>query len=476
MDQSDFNSFRKTVFSVLKGQLDSIPQGSVNPVMLVEKLSSLGVSDFDGVKPIDYLNGLATIFPINTSKGLDVVKELKKWTVRRELVDKCDEAKAKLVSPQTPQKPIDEIVGIVDKALSDIGTKYYQSETDGLFDDIIEIVEDRGNNPINPEEMGFMGPFASINRTIGSCSYPGAFTVIAARAKAGKSTISFFYNVFLAEKYNLPVLHLDAAEMTKEQLQMRAVCCLSAGRIPLWAVKSGEWRKNKEWVQIIRDDIWPRVKKIKFYYKNIGEMNKDDFVSYILRFYYKNVGRDNHLLINWDYIKGVEAIGKQSQEYQAVGYMVNALKHVITEEIEASVMAGVQTNRSGTVTGKQDKDINDSEDVISLSDRISQMATNLFILRFKTPEMLSQENNNFGNMILKSVLERELLGKHYEELLVPVKMPDGRMVKNYFNLQSTNFHYKDLGTLAEMNRRLGLDKVIIDKHGKIGKKHEPEVL
>lgn len=458
IETEDFSKLNKSVFAVMERRLNCTPQLQVSPILVADELKSLSIS-LEGVEAIDYLNSLLLV-PLR-GETLSIGKELKKWSVRRTLMQKCEEAKSEL--SMSADKTVDEIVGIVDKKLSDINTKFYQSDTEDLFEPLIELVESRGNNPVKAEDLGYMGPFQSINDTLGSLLYPSAFVVVAARSGGMKSSLSFYYNLFVAEKYNLPILHLDSNEMTPEQLRFRAVCAMAEGRVPLWAIKSGEWRQNEEWVDIIRGEVWPRVKKIKINFKNIGGMDSKELTSFVKRFYYKNVGRDNHLLIAWDYIKSVQSTSKNTQEYQEIGYLINDMKGLITNELKASIWTSVQMNRSGITNGKEAKDIQDSEGSFSLSDRIIQMSTNAFAMRFKVPEELAEEGSLFGNMRLVPLKERELLGKNYQQVLSPVKMLNGSLSKNYFNLETKNFSFKDKGDLRSMVAALGGDS---------GKKHE----
>jgi hypothetical protein len=196
------------------------------------------------------------------------------------------------------------------------------------------------------------------------------------------------------------------------------------------------------------------------HYKNIGTMNPADIIRFIKRFYYNKVGRGNFLIINYDYFKGMASLGRNgAAEHQIIGDFINELKTLITEEIDACIWGGVQNNRSGITTdnpkekgGPQNTE-NDGQ--MGLSDRIIQQATHGFILRYKTPEEIGSEKNRFGNMKLVPVKKRKMTGIRFEELLYPVKLPSGRYVNNYFNLESKGFSYRDCGSLKDMMDTLG---------------------
>jgi hypothetical protein len=448
---TDFSVVNQPIFAVIKQQLDTFPPQSVSTVILAEKLKAYN-ANLEGIDPYVYLDALR-LKMVKKEEGLEILKELKRISSRREMIEKLRAAEMALV--KKPDIDFDGMIGLVDRTMSSINTEYFKSDTVQIFESLPDLIEERGNNPVDAENMGYMGPFPSINQSIGSLIFPGSYVLIGSRTGGGKSSLGFFYNLYVAEKYGLPILHLDAAEMTVEQLQSRAVCCMSGGRIPLWAVKSGEWRKNKEWVDIIRGDIWPRVKKIRLHYQNVGSMTPAEVLTFIKRFYYRNVGRGNHLLIHDDYQKGIEALGKNASEHQAVGYKAGAVKTLITDEIIASYWTSVQNNKTGIYNGKNMSEIQDSEGAMGLSDRLIQQATNAFIMRFKVPEEIARENNKFGNVKFMEVKGRELLGKHFEKSLMPVKLPGGKYAKNYFNLLSHNFHYEDKGDLRQMMEIMG---------------------
>jgi Fe-S cluster biosynthesis and repair protein YggX len=194
-------------------------------------------------------------------------------------------------------------------------------------------------------------------------------------------------------------------------------------------------------------------------FKNVGSMSPSEKISFVRRHYYSKVGREAHLLIHDDYMKGIEAMGRNTAEHQAMGYYVGELKSLITDEISAAVWSSVQKNQSGISSGKKLEDINDDEGTFSLSDRILQQSTHSFTMRFKVEEELAREMGAFGNIKFKPIKKRQLLGKRYMEMITPVKTDKGGFTADYFNLDTKGFHYRDMGTYREMLAALGKTKV-----------------
>ena len=105
------------------------------------------------------------------------------------------------------------------------------------------------------------------------------------------------------------------------------------------------------------------------------------------------------MVFSFDYIKPTDEAGKS--EWQSVGAMVDTFKRTIQREILCDgepvipMITSVQSNRSGIVTNKQARDVNDDEGIVSLSDRVTQYCSHLFILRSKTLDELAEEQQRF---------------------------------------------------------------------------------
>lgn len=453
IDRGDFSKVHQPLWDVISLQLNQTPPGSVTPMMLSERLKGFGISALEGgFEVCPYLEGLLTRF-VERKDAAHLARELKRLTVRRQLVEKMETARKELV--QTPNASFEDMTGLVERNLASIATAYHKPEVIEVFSTMEATVEKRADNPIDPDQQLYQGPIPSINRTIGPVVFPGSFTTTIARTSAGKSALSFYYCVHVAERYNLPLLWLDAGEMTIEQIQMRAVCCLSGGVVPLWMVRTGEWRKHPEMVKLIRGELWPRVRKLRLYYHNTSGMSPKDRVAFMRRFHYATVARDEFLLICEDYLKGVEALGRDRAEYQAVGYYVSDTKSLVTNELNAGYWSCLQSNRSGISKGKKPDEMQDHEGSASLSDRISWESTNQFFMRFKEPLELARERGLYGNVLLKPTKCREGYGREYEKILRPVKLANGTFVGNAFNLQMTHFSYTDHGLVSEMLAALG---------------------
>ena len=185
-------------------------------------------------------------------------KELKKYTIRREIFESAQDI-AKRMKSITPESSYSDIIEQADNAynskinLYEIGNDIPEN----IYDEMEEWVEERGNNP--QIEFGMMGPHRKLNEIYGSLLRPGNITVIVARSAAGKTSFVMDYSTKVSIKYNVPVLHFDNGEMSKEELIMRQCAALSG--VPMYLIETGEWRRaGQEVVDKIRS-VWPKVKR-----------------------------------------------------------------------------------------------------------------------------------------------------------------------------------------------------------------------
>ena len=113
-----------------------------------------------------------------------------------------------------------------------------------------------------------------------------------------------------------------------------------------------------------------------------------------------------------------------------------------------SMITSVQSNRSGITTNRNANNIVDDESIVSLSDRITQFSSHMFILRNKTADELQSERG-FGTHKLINVKARHL-GRDIAGAVNLVTMNDGTARKNFVNLECNNFYITEKGDLRDI--------------------------
>ena len=454
IDQNDFfdknTIVNRTIFCVLRQALEA--GDALDEVLLAQRVQSLNISFEDNINIADYIKALS-MRQISKDGVLKAAQELKKITVRREIHDSSIEV-AKNMKTLSSSATFDDIVSEADKIYNDKVNLYEigSNKPENLFDDMEEFIEERGNNPI--DQFGLMGPHERVNELYGSLLRPGNITVVVARAGVGKTQFCMdFCTKVSSINNNVPILHFDNGEMSKEELIVRQCSALSG--VPMHLLETGRWRQaGEEIVQKVRD-TWSRVKDFKFYYYNVAGHSIDSMLNIIRRFYYSEVGRGNPMIFSFDYIKTTYERQNGASSWETVGRMVDKFKQLIQKELcfngapTVAMLTSVQSNRLGITNNRSSDNVVDDESIVSLSDQITQFCSHLFLLRQKTMDEIQEEPEGFGTHKL-ICLKYRWLGRDVHRALQPVEMPDGTKRKNYLNLHMENFSIQERGDLQDM--------------------------
>jgi replicative DNA helicase len=447
---SETSKINRTLFLVLKQAIENGEQ--IDDVVISQRVKNYGITFDDNINPADYIESLS-LKKISPDSIVGVAKELKKYTIRREIA-LCGAEINKKMKSISPSSDYSSIIEIADKIYNEQINLYENSDNQpcNIFNEMEDLIEERGNNPV--EEFGFSGPHPTLQNIYGSLLRPGNITVIVARSGVGKTQFCLDFVTKVSSKNKVPVLHFDNGEMSKEELIFRQCAALSG--VPIYLLESGNWRKaGPEIVNKVRS-VWKSLSEQYryLYYYNVGGMNVDSQISVLKRFYYSLVGRGNPLIFSFDYIKTTSETSNNKSEWQVVGEMVDKYKKCIQRDIKTesgpciSMMTSVQSNRTGIVTNKLSTNVTDDESIVSLSDRITQFSSHMFILRNKTFDELQSEKD-FGTHKLINIKARHL-GKDIAGAINPVKMPDDSLKKNFINLQIDNFLVTEKGDLRDI--------------------------
>jgi|TARA_Y100001937_G_scaffold20453_1_gene28491 replicative DNA helicase len=455
----------KTIFCVLRQALES--GESLDDVILSQRVTALGISFEDNINIGDYIKALS-MRQISSEGVIKTAQELKKLTIRREIHDSSIDV-AKKMKSMSPNSSYHEIVSEADSIynkqinLYEIGGEIPEN----LFEEMEEFIEDRGNNPV--DEFGLMGPHERVNDNYGSLLRPGNISVVVARAGVGKTQFCMDFCTKVSEKNNnIPVLHFDNGEMSKEELIIRQCSALSG--VPMHLLETGRWRQAGEDVVEKVRSTWNKVKNFKFYYYNVAGHTVESMANIIRRFYFSEVGRGNPLIFSFDYIKTTYETQKGLSSWEVVGRMVDKFKQLIQKELCfengpcVAMLTSVQSNRLGITNNRNSESIVDDESIVSLSDQITQFCSHLFLLRQKTMDEIQSEPPDFGTHKL-ICLKYRWLGKDVHRATQPVEMPDGSKRKNYINLHMENFNITEKGDLQDMVDHMDFEGVSPDQDG-----------
>jgi replicative DNA helicase len=423
--------------------------------IISQRVNQLNLAFEGNLSPADYVLSLSKRNAPQEGDVLRLARELKKLSVRRELA-KTGEELVKAMNDMDRSASYTEIIERSD-SIYNKQVNHFELDDNGpvnIYDDMEFLVEQAGLEV----KKEILGKFATANRIYGSLHEPGNITVIIARSAAGKTTLALDECCYVGDEYDIPVLHFDNGEMSKDELQFRRISAMSG--VSHHLIKKGNWRNNPETCQKVRAAL-EKIKagKSKFYYYCVAGMAVDEMVSIARNFYYKTVGRGKEMIISFDYIKPPDQNSNSSPEWQVLGELVNKFKRFIQKEIlfeekpMISLFTSAQANRSGVVTNKTADKIVDDESIISGADRIIHYSSHAFILRKKTMDEIASDGKQFGTHKFICVKARHL-GEDIAGELEPVKDGD-TLRKNYINLEFANFAITDKGDLRDIVRSRG---------------------
>ena len=264
ISESDFHDgslLHRTLFAVLKKSCER--DESIDDIVLVQRIKDLGIKFEEDISLIDYVRSLSMRKIHSEAKIESAIKELKKYSVRREITKtaKRISESMKNISPEVSYLKIVESADQIYNEkinLFEVGS----DAPENIYDQMESFIEERGNNPL--DEFGMMGPHEKINDIYGSLLRPGNITVIVARSGVGKTQFCMDYATKVSTQYDVPVLHFDNGEMSKEELIIRQCAALSG--VPAYLLESGKWRQaGEDTVKKVRS-VWSKVKQLKFYY------------------------------------------------------------------------------------------------------------------------------------------------------------------------------------------------------------------
>lgn len=416
----------------------------IDKVLLAQKIKNLGISFKEDIDIFGYIESIS-FAPIRRDATIKAARELVKLKALRDVVATCDEIKTHV--DKSANQDLDKTVVEIDKIYGDrINTfSLEDEEPKNMFADLLDLAEERGNNPIS--EIGFSTPWPEFNRIYGGLRNKNLY-VVAARAKAGKSTLLNEFASGISKMHKIPVLYLDT-EMSTEETQFRAAAAHSG--VPMWYIETGQWRKNAEYVKKIRESLKDLGKDIDVTHKYVGNMDINQIASLCRRWYLRKVGRGNKCLIIFDYIKIVGNDEKTRKEYQEMGDKVDLLKK-LAQELDLPILTACQNNREGVVGVRDASEIIDDERSIGISDRVTQFASVVWIFRRRVPDEVILDTPESGTHKLIEIVARHQ-GKDasgHQDLLRRT-FPDGKTkyVKNFINFEIVNFKVEERGSLRD---------------------------
>ena len=442
-DRDYFVDVHQTIFNCIKNTL--LSKEKIDKVLLAQKIKNLGISFKSDLNIFEYIDSLSFV-PVSPEATVSAFKELAKLRVFREMAMTTDIIRTHL--EKNINEPLDKVISEVDSIYGNqVSLLTLNDEQENLFEGILDLAEERGNNP--NEEIGFATPFPEFNRLYGGYRKKNLY-IIASRAKSGKSTFLNEVASEMSARHKMPALYLDT-EMSTEETRFRAAAAKTG--VPLWYIETGNWRKNPDMVKKIRT-VLKDVEKYQVTHQFVGNKSVDEIKS-ICRRWRMKIGRERDCMIVFDYVKAIDKLTGNQQEYQMMGDKVDALKK-LAEELDCPIITAVQNNRSGITTSRAVADIIDDESSVGISDRITWYATSVHILRRRVEEEIVLDTPESGtHKLIELVVRHQGRDAAGHQDLIRRTFPDGKVkwVKNFININIENFRVEERGSLRHSIER-----------------------
>jgi len=499
IDEEDFYTenqsyVNQTIFKLIKNSQDKGTNESLDHIILIERLRAAQISFSDNIDIGDYVQSLAMMrFNEDYNNIVEIAKELKTYTARRQLYETCSDIQYKAKNSMG-NLSLPEIVRAAD-TLYNKPLEAYASTTEGpenIYSDMAATIEELANNPM---DAGMLAPHMPyLNRMYGSLLRPGNISVVVARTGVGKTTFCLDFVTKVSRAYeDVPVLHFDNGEMSKIELQMRQ--CAALSKVPLYLIETGKWRTSgyvdpvagrsvsAEEVRATVHKTWEKIQNRKFYYYNVAGHSVDQMINIARRFYFSQVGRGNPMILSFDYIKTTSESNREGKSsWELVGEMVDKFKRFIQNEITfksrpcIGMITSVQSNRSGITNNRQAASIVEDESVVALSDQITHFASHLFILRPRLEDEILEEPQSYENATHRfTCYKHRHLGEDRLRATQPVPIPalddGGRVVgnaalkKNCIFLRMDNFGVEETGDLRDMAEQMRVEGIRPNEDG-----------
>jgi len=357
----------KNIYSESSNLNDNKP---IDDVILSEKIAFLYPEYYKSQKPIiQETIKFATENSVSKKDFEDLLIIVLNNSVKRKYYQKVEEIKEAIDSAKSP----DEVSNIIECSTLEFTTNLFKSsEIDILGKNFDNWLYNKAQEVKQGKvHVGIKFGFPLYERSIGGGFRDGTISIIASRAKFGKSTVAMNIANNVA-KQGIPVLYLDTElDDLYQTIRWSAI----ATKTPLVSLDEGRFFADTNKLESIKN-MSQYLKDNKIHYVDIKGWTLEEQISIIRRFFAKIVGQNsegkfNKCLVILDYLKLMNYNDKnKDKEWEALGYRMTTL-HDLMGSYNAPMLAFAQQNRDGLE--KED------ESTMSGSDRIIWLCDNFTI-------------------------------------------------------------------------------------------------
>jgi len=417
----------RVIYNCFKHIFETKQDALPDEAMIISASIELGYDKFfNSDQSLRHLRGV-----LNTKTSLENVRhfaaKVRKLHIARLLAEQCNLAIEDLYKLDGSES-IDHILSIPEGRIFELNDKINNKDTQVslLSKGLEEHLDYIESNPV--DMVGISTGYIRYDKSIGGGHRRKEIDIIGARLKVGKTQLVDNIGMHISSKLGIPVMNIDT-EMSREQHWYRILANLS--NVPKELIETGKYGQDKE----LRLRVRAATKQLQaapYFYECISGKAFEDVLATVRRWIHKEVGFDSNgktkdCVLIYDYLKLVndEAITRNMQEYQALGFMLMALKNFVIR-YDIPCLSFMQLNRDGIEE--------ESTAVASGSDRILMYCSSFSIFKPKSDEEIAEDGHNNGN-----------------RKLIPIVCRNGAGLDNgdYINMQFDG----DFGRIKELKTR-----------------------
>jgi len=334
------------------------------------------IEEFNIPKMQEYIDLCQEAKTDNVNEYIILSKKVVEYAFKRSLFKKCDSWQRIC---ENSDIELSEISSGVYRDLNNLTASFVlDRETRVIGDEIDEIYQRIKQKKERGESYGLPSCYPALNEFY---SYePSELIMFSARMKKGKSWLAMFEALHKAEN-GVCVLVLDT-EMSDEQWYIRALSYLSGIRVK--RIKNDILSDEEE--QLIKE-CNDKLKSYNIFHVYMPVFNKEKFYSMCAQL---KISAGLQFVV-FDYIKSDDSLLDAAARSAYMGGMTNFLKNTIAGELNLSVLAFCQLNRSGEVAE---------------SDAIERYCSTMCKWEEKTPEEIERDGRECGTHKITVKLNR----------------------------------------------------------------------
>lgn len=379
LEEKDFLSEHHRVLYSILGQMYANGMKSFDLMAIAAEAEKWGALKLIGEE--DYIKDVAdSLFdPANLDVYLD---KIHKCSTKFKLYKKTEFIRQDLLSADDSKSTNDIIASAEEKILEVSMDAQRVEDAINIADGSQEYIEQLLFDPV--EFRGLPTGIELLDKSLNGLA-PGSLTIIAGRAKGGKSTFMMNIASYLAygREEKTPILYIDT-EMSTNEVRTRLVSHLSG--VPERSIINGSASKNEQTITRINGAL-DKLYNGCFYHKYYPGYSMEGVKSIVRK--YK--ARENIGVLFFDYIKIPEVSGSSAKEHQLLGNVTTALKD-LAGSLNIPIVAGAQLKRSegsGNKTHYHDNDVADS-------DKIIRYCSSLLTIARKSKKELEEDGLDCG--------------------------------------------------------------------------------